>query len=337
MTSRHHDRQAETYQAVTRLFQETDNFLLLTHQYPDGDALGSILALGAGLRSLGKQVTMFADGLIPDIYGFLPGLADLAQDPGRLDSYQVVVLIDCHNLIRAGDRVLLSGTASLLAVIDHHLVEEELPHFAIVDNRAAASGEIVFHVLKKLGVEITKDMAINLFVAISTDTGSFSFENTSPGALEVAAALVAAGASPWDIFRHLNFNRSAARMALLGRALSGLEYFHQGQVGIVTITKDMMAATATTEADTDGFVEYPRWVKGVELAILLREISPRSCKVSLRSVGRVNAAALAQAFGGGGHYQAAGFVMDEPYDRVKRLLVKSVAAYLPHAETGSPT
>ncbi|MBF0527937.1 MAG: bifunctional oligoribonuclease/PAP phosphatase NrnA [Deltaproteobacteria bacterium] len=325
----HREQVRNQLKATAELFFSSDRFLLLTHEYPDGDALGSMLALGEGLKSLGKQVTMYSEGLIPEIYGFLPGLSDIANDPGRLDEFQIVVLIDCHELHRAGDRFLHAGSAPILAVIDHHLADKDFPSHAVVDARASASGELIFYLLNEMGLTVTKDIAVNLFVAISTDTGSFSYENTTPGALEVVAKLVAVGAKPWDIFRHLNFNRSPARMSLLGQTLSGMEYFHQGQVGVMTITLEMMKSTKTTAPDTDGFVEYPRWVKGVELAVLVRETGPKSCKVSLRSLGRVNAAALAQAFGGGGHFNAAGFIVDEPVDKLKNLLIMAIVPYLP--------
>jgi phosphoesterase RecJ-like protein len=312
-------------------FQALDRFLLLTHSNPDGDALGSLLALGHGLMSLDKSTTMYCEGLDPALYGFLPGLDELSPEPGRPEDYDAVVLVDCHTLDRVGEKALPMDAVPLMAVLDHHLAESDLPELAVVDTSAAAAGELVFHLLDVLGVRITADMAMNLFVAISTDTGSFTFDNTSSDALETAAKLVRAGARPWEVFRRLYLGRPRGRLQLLGKAMQAMEYHYDGRLAMMCVTKEMMEAAGTSSFDTDGFVEYPRSVEGVELAVFIRENGLKSFKVSLRSLGVFNAAALAGRFGGGGHFQAAGFSLAGSLNSVKEEVITAAADYMPGA------
>ncbi|MBU2547772.1 MAG: bifunctional oligoribonuclease/PAP phosphatase NrnA [Proteobacteria bacterium] len=316
-------------EAIARLVREHGRFLIATHVNPDGDAVGSLLGLGRTLEGLGKQVRMYSRGPIPEMYAFLPGTRRVTRDPGRGDDYDVVFLLDCNELERAGRPVEPVNGAPVLAVLDHHEFEGSLPEYTVVDTNASAAGELVYHLLTVLGADLTPDIAQNLFTAISTDTGSFAFDNTSAMALEVCSALVKAGARPWDIFRQLHYNRSARRLELLGAALAGLELFHEGRLAALTITLEMMERTGTSGPDTDGFVEYPRSVKGVDLAVLFRQEDDGSCHVSLRSLGRVNAAALARSFGGGGHEKAAGFTTRGAIEQIKTLLVQAAQAALP--------
>ena len=316
---------------IASRFRTLDRFLLLTHSNPDGDALGSLLALGGGLKSLDKSITMYSEGLDPALYGFLPGLNELSADPGKPEDYDAVVLVDCHTLDRVGEKALPMSEIPVMAVLDHHLAESELPELAVVDTSAAAAGELVFHLLDVLGVRITADMAMNLFVAISTDTGSFTFDNTSPDALETAAKLVRAGARPWEVFRRLYLGRPKGRLQLLGKAMQAMEYHHDGRLAMMCVTRDMMDATGTSSFDTDGFVEYPRSVNGVELAVFIRENGQGFFKVSLRSLGVFNAAALAGSFGGGGHFQAAGFSLSGSLSSVKEKVITAAAGFMPDA------
>jgi phosphoesterase RecJ-like protein len=315
-------------EAIAEMIAARDRFLLLTHINPDGDALGSLLALGEGLTALGKKVTMFYEGEVPEMYSFLPGLADAVSSPGSPDDYQVAVLLDCHTFDRVGPSAATMSGIGLRVVLDHHLVEGELPEFALVDPEVSAAGELVWSLLNHLGVRISPSMAVNLYVAVYTDTGAFSFSNTTADVLEIAADLVRAGADPWNIFSSLYLNRSPARLRLLGLALTNMELFLDGRVAAMSVTAGMMADTGSCAGDTDGFVEYPRSIKGTELAVLIRESGAGMYKVSLRSMGRINAAALAQTFNGGGHFQAAGCTVSGTLSEVKEKVVAAAADLL---------
>ena len=209
-------RNRQGIEAVAAAVAGSRNILLMAHVNPDGDALGAVLALGLGLLSVGKNVTMFCDGDISEMYSFLPGVSNLKVDPGRPEDYDLVVLLDCNQLERAGTRAVPMSRVKKLAVLDHHVVEGEVPELSVIDTAASAAGELVWHLLQALKIEITSEMATNIFVAISTDTGSFSFANTSPEALEVAAAAVRSGASPWHISAKLFFTAPPGTPSLIG-------------------------------------------------------------------------------------------------------------------------
>ena len=309
-----------------------ERLLLLTHRNPDGDALGSLLALGEGLTSLGKKVTGYVAGEVPGMYAFMPGLDGLAEVLGEAADYEMVFLLDCHTLERTGVTDFEPSDRTVMAILDHHIVEDPLPDLAVVDPGASSTGELVWKLLLDLEAEITPTMAENLYVAIATDTGFFSFANTTAEAFDVSAALVKAGASPWRVYSRLYLEKPVAKLRLLGLALNGLEFYQGGRIGLMAVTAEMMASTGTTDQDTDGFVEYPRSVGGTEVAALIREIAPRKWKASLRSMGRADVAALARTFGGGGHRQAAGCTLDGDLAEVKKILVDKAALVLSAGE-----
>jgi len=326
------DRTQNGLKAVAGLLAAKNRFILLTHVNPDGDALGSLIALGQGLRSLGKKATMFCESGVPSLYEFLPGAQEVTAVPGRPEDYEAAVLLDCNSLKRAGEQALAMAAVPVLAVLDHHIPDGPLPEPAVVDTRISAAGELVYHLLLILKAEITPEMATNLFVAVSTDTGSFSYENTTAEVMVVAGDLVKKGAQPWKIFQDLHLNRPPQRLNILGLSLKDIEFFWGGRIGALTVTAAMMSRTGATEIDTDGFVEYPRFVRGVELAVLFREADNGACKVSLRSKGRFNAAALARSFGGGGHVSAAGFTAQGPLEEIKRKVIDAAGRFMPGSE-----
>jgi phosphoesterase RecJ-like protein len=277
---------------------------------------------------------MFHEGEAPEMYSFLPGLSKTALNIGSPEDYQVAVLLDCNTLDRVGPSAAPMSAIGLKAVLDHHLVEGELSDYALVDPDVSAAGELVWSLLNHLRVRITPSIAQNLYVAIYTDTGAFSFSNTTADVLEVAAGLIRAGADPWNIFSSLYLNRSQARLKLLGLALTNMELFLDGRVAAMSVTTEMMAKTGTGSGDTDGFVEYPRSIKGAELAVLFREAGAGMYKVSLRSMGRFNAATLAQTFNGGGHFQAAGCTLNGTLPEVKEKVINEAIALMPPGRVG---
>jgi bifunctional oligoribonuclease and PAP phosphatase NrnA len=310
------------------LIQGCQRILVLTHQNPDGDALGSLLAMGEGLKQLNKQTVMYVEGGVPGVFLFLPGALDVAAEPGEPDDYDLVMLLDCHDLDRVGPTVSGMKRAEKIAVLDHHVMTGPVGDHFVVDTDYSAAGELVRHLMNILNITITPSMAMNLFTAISTDTGSFSFSNTTARTLETAASLVRLGASPWHIFSELYLKRSRGQLALLQLALKGMEFYHEGRLGVMTITREMLASTGTGSHDTDGFIEYPRSVAGTELAVLFKENGDGRCKVSLRSMGRANAEAVARMFGGGGHFQAAGFTLQASLLEARERVLQAVGDML---------
>jgi len=326
------DHTSNGLKALAGLLAGKKRFILLTHVNPDGDALGSLIALGQGLAALGKKATMYCEDGVPSLYEFLPGSQEVTAVPGGPEDYEAAVLLDCNSLKRAGEQALSMADVPVLAVLDHHIPDGPLPESAVVDEKISATGELVYHLLLALKAEITPEIATNLFVAISTDTGSFSYENTTAEVMALCGDLVRKGARPWKIFQDLHLNRPPQRLRLLGLSLKDVEFFLEGRIGALTVTNEMMSRTVTTAIDTDGFVEYPRFVRGVELALLFRETDNGGCKVSLRSKGRFNAAALARSFGGGGHVSAAGFTAQGPLEEIKRAVIETAGGLMPGSE-----
>ncbi|MBW2084514.1 MAG: DHH family phosphoesterase [Deltaproteobacteria bacterium] len=289
-----------------------------------------MLALGEGLRSLGKSVRLFNETGVPPLYKFLPHAKEVATRLDAWNDFDIAVLLDCHSLKRAGKKAAKAALIQDLAILDHHEVGQPvLSAASMIDPEVSATGELIYQLLISMEVDITPQMATNLFTAISTDTGSFSFDNTTASCLDVAAALVRRGARPWEIFRQLNFNMPPQRLNLLSRSLENIEYYHQGRIGTLTVNSEVMAATKTSKIDTEGFVSYPRSVRGVELALLITENGDGVCHVSLRSQGKVDAAALAGTFGGGGHHNAAGFSLAGTVEEVKTRVISAAISFLP--------
>ncbi|MBW1709012.1 MAG: bifunctional oligoribonuclease/PAP phosphatase NrnA [Deltaproteobacteria bacterium] len=323
-------------ESLADLLRKKNHFLLLSHVSPDGDALGSMIALGDALRSLGKNVKLFNETGVPSRYSFLPRAAEVTGRLGRLADFEVAILLDCHSLKRAGVRFSQTDQLPLLAVLDHHEVGDPVSAaVTVIDPQTAATGELVYQLLITMGVSITPEMATNLYTAISTDTGSFNFDNTTASCLEVAAALVDSGARPWDIYRQLNFNLPPERLRILSQTLGGVDYYYKGQLGTLTIDSEIMSAAQIYEIDTEDFVSFPRSIKGVELAVLITENGGGVCHVSLRSQGRVNAAAMAKSFGGGGHRNAAGFSISGSAESVKSRVIAAAASFMPREEDRS--
>ena len=324
------DKNQADIELLADYLKERNNILLLSHVNPDGDALGSMIALGEGLKSLGKTVRLFNKTGAPSLYAFLPGVAEVTDSLVFADDYEAVILIDCHSLERAGIRAAEADMISVLGILDHHEPGEPAPAtVSIIDSSISAAGELVYRLLAAMDVNMTPSMATCLYVAISTDTGSFNYDNTTASSLEIASELVRLGAKPWDIYRRLKFSVPPERLRLLSRVLANMEYYYEGRVGVLTISPDMLASAGISEVDSEDFIGYPRSVKGVELALLITGNSHYLCHVSLRSRGMVNAAALAKTFGGGGHHNAAGFSLAGSVDEVKNRVLAAVSSFLP--------
>jgi len=300
-------------------FRKEQVFLLTTHISPDGDAIGSCLALAEALRSRGKTVVVCDKDPVPEYYRFMPGYRTFRSAPGDiLSKNPLVVLLDCNS----PERAALEGHAfRKIIVIDHHETESDFGDVRWVERNAAATGLMIFHLIKALGVPITKTIATNLYAAIAVDTGTFRYSNTGTDVLLAAASLVEAGAKPGTISEYLYERWKKSRFDLLTLSLETLEI--KDGVSIVHVTKKMHKKTGTTESDTENFANVPRIIDTVKISVLIREVDNGRWKVSMRSKGMVNVATIASAFGGGGHRNAAGFRMKADLAAVKKAILKS--------------
>lgn len=317
----------ESIQQIIELIRGSSSFLLTSHEGPDGDAVGSTLALASFLRKIGKEVTVHFKDQVPDLYGFLPGYETVRQNiPDR--SYDAAFVLDIGEKHRAGSEFCNFNKAAALVNLDHHLSCDNFGTHNIIDSQAAATGVLVYRILKAFGYEFDRETALCLYVSIITDTGSFRYSNANREAFNIAGEMIERGVNAWDVAEQLYENQPRKRLQLLGLCLPTLEVFKDGQAASVTVTLDMYDSTGASAELTDGFVNYPRSIHGVEVAIFFRQLEEQKFKVGFRSKGKVNVAAFSAAMGGGGHHNAAGCTVDGTLDQVKSKVYKVVEEHL---------
>jgi len=277
----------ETIQQITDVIRSNSSFLLTSHEGPDGDAVGSTLALASFLRKIGKDVTVHLRDPVPELYHFLPGSDSVSSRiPDR--RFDAAFVLDIGEKRRAGDEFWVHRIASAY------------------------------------GYVFDRETALCLYVSIITDTGSFRYSNANREAFTVAGEMIECGVNAWDVAEQLYENQPRKRLELLGRCLPTLEVFKGGMAASVTVTLDMYAATDSNAELTDGFVNYPRSIRGVEVAIFFRQLEERKFKIGFRSKGKVNVAAFSAAMGGGGHHNAAGCTLDGTLEEVKATVYRVV-------------
>jgi len=291
---------------IVSALNDGGSFLITTHRDPDADGIGSMLALGKALVNADKDVVLWTEAPVPPPNNRLKGADSIVQyiDPER--NFDVVVVLDCAEIERAGRLQGNPGKLKPLINIDHHETNSFFGDLNLVDVNSSSTGELIFKVIKQGGFPVDRDVAGNVFAAIQADTGSFRYDNTSPTCLRIAAEMMDHGASPWKISREVMDGYSLSRLRLLEMALGTLEFHHAGKIGMMTIFLGMFSKAGAGPEDSERFVDYPRFVSGVEIAVLIRQTGENDYKFSLRSNSRVNVAQLASRFGGGGHAKAAG-------------------------------
>jgi bifunctional oligoribonuclease and PAP phosphatase NrnA len=321
-------------QAVADTLRAADKVVVVAHENPDGDALGSMLGATLGLRDLGKDVVMYLVGTAPTPaeYAFLD-LRDLTRElPADLGE-RVVLAVDCANTRRIGEDTSIVDGAKLVLNVDHHHDNSRFGDVALVVDDASSTAEIVRDILSALGVELTPEIAEALYVGLVTDTGRFQYTNTTPKALRLAAELVEAGADVHAVFRHVYETVQFAKLKLLARALERAQLFEGGRLVISYLLKDDFGAVGAEEPYSEGIIDSLRSVEGSEMVALIRE-PPRddgpARRISLRSShDEVDVSAIARAAGGGGHRQAAGFSselsIDEIVEFLRRQFVEATA------------
>jgi phosphoesterase RecJ-like protein len=310
-----------------------DRFLLTTHEGPDGDALGSLLAMHHILTQLGKDSVMFLDAKefpLPVEYRFL-ALTDVFHEPPADVVDRTLVFLDCGNIDRMPNEFLQRDGARLLN-IDHHHDNTRFGTVNLVDTEASCTAEIVLELAHRFEVEVTPDIAIALYVGLITDTGKFMYENTRPASHRMAAELIEAGVDVNDIYRRLYERVPLEKLALIGRALEKIERYDDGRLAVTYISNDDYEATGAGEGLTEGVIDFLRSLEGARVAAVIRDKTDggRSArKVSMRSNdGAVDVSLIARREGGGGHRRAAGFGSDLPYAELVAFIRAEVAAQL---------
>jgi len=310
-----------------------DRFVIAAHENPDGDAVGSMLALTLALQAIGKDVVMYLSGTAPTPgeYSFLD-LSELQRELPADLSERVLIAVDCANERRIGPEPTPVEGAKLVVNIDHHHDNSSFGDVNLIVSEASSTSEIVRDVLAELNVPLTPEIAAALYVGLVTDTGRFQYTNTTPKSLRLAAELVEAGADVHGIFRHVYETVQFAKLKLLARALERAQLFEGGRLVVSYLLKDDFGDVGAEEPYSEGIIDYLRAVEGSEMVALIRE-PPRNegpaRRISLRSShDEVDVSAIARASGGGGHRQAAGFSSErsigEIIDFIRREFVMAV-------------
>lgn len=300
--------------------RKEDKFFIATHINPEGDAIGSAIALSMALETLGKNTFVYNRDTVPELYRFLPGHERFNNSITPLVTDQwSLILLDCNTLERAGIKGVKFKCS---VVIDHHETEKDFGDIKWIEPNAAATGLMLFHLIKELGVKITEAIATNLYSAISIDTATFRYSSTTAEVLRVGAELLEAGASASFISNCLYETWSKERFALLIMSLNTLEI--KGNVAITTVTKEMYRKTGAGSQDTENFSSFPRMIKEIKVSALFKELGDNYWKVSLRSKGDVNVARIATVFDGGGHKDAAGYKIKADLESAKESLLRVI-------------
>ncbi len=297
--------------------------LIVLHENPDGDSLGTCFGLALALRAMGKDVIVAGGDPLPPAYSFLPG-SHLLVGPGQVGGpFDLAILPDCAARDRVGAMGPAVAACPVIVNIDHHGSNDGFGTHSWIEPAASAAGELAHHLLMELGAGLTADVATCLYTAIVTDTGSFHYDNTTPECLELSASLIRAGASPSFLATRLYDTRSESSLRLLARALGTLELSPLRRLAWVTLTPEDFAAAGAPESESDGIVNYPRQIEGVEVAVFFRVQGPDLVRVGFRSRGHIDAAALAARFGGGGHAKAAGCSVRGTLGEVKAAVIRA--------------
>src|SRR3954452_7522294 len=308
-------------QAVEDALRSNERFLVVTHENPDGDALGSLLATKLALDQLGKDSVMYlyGDAPLPKEYGFME-LSGIVREPPPDAPERVLVALDCANESRIGPDESLLEDAPLTLDIDHHHDNSRFGDVNLVVGDASSTGEVLRDVFAELGVQLTPEIAEALYIAVVTDTGRFQYTNTTPKALRLAAELVDAGADVHRVFQGVYESVEFAKLKLLARALERAQVYEGGALVVSFLLRDDFAAVGAAEPYSEGIIDYLRAVEGAIVSVLIRE-PPRSDgptrRVSLRSsTDEIDVSAIARKSSGGGHRQAAGFSSEASIDEI---------------------
>ncbi|KJR48314.1 3'-to-5' oligoribonuclease A [Desulfosporosinus sp. I2] len=290
---------------MIKVLRKAPKVALFSHVSPDGDCIGSMLAIGLALEKLGKEVTFYNPDLIPNNLQFLPGSSRVSQKL-PIPQPQILMFVDCTDLQRVNlSKTDLSAESTILN-LDHHISNQLFGHVNWIDAQASAVGEIALTLIYQLGVAIDEDIATNLYTAIVTDSGCYQYSSTTAQTHRLTADLLDNGIDILNIHHHLFGQNPLAQLKLLQCALNSLEMYAEGQLALMTLSLEDFQKSRAQQELSEGLVNHARNVAGVEVAVLLKEVGPQEIKVGLRSNLWLNVNEIAAKFGGGGHKRAAG-------------------------------
>lgn len=304
---------AGIFKDIIDVIGKSRRLLVVTHVNPEGDAMGSLFGMTLALRKAGKEAVCYMEEPVPEPFGFLPGSETAVHALENEAPFDATIAVDCGELDRLGAGFVAFKDRGVLINLDHHISNDNFGDLNVVLPEHSSAGEVVYDLLTEAGMEVGLDVATNLYVAILTDTGCFRYSSATAESFEKAAALVRLGIKPQEISTLVFESNPVRKYKLLAMVLATLDADAGGvggRVATVYMTDKMLEETGSSRSDADGFVNYTRSIKGVEVGVMLREAGPGKVKVSLRSKPPVDVAAVAGEFGGGGHVNAAGCTVD---------------------------
>jgi phosphoesterase RecJ-like protein len=331
----------EHLKKISDILLPAKSICITSHRDPDGDSIGSQLALGELLESQGKRYCILNQGELPGKYRFLDpqqriqNLNSLQRTLNSKTSFDLVFVLDSTCLERIGEVSRLITPGVTVINIDHHPDNERFGTFNYIDEEASAVGEMIFHLLDYFSFPLNATVATQLYAAILTDTGRFKFSNTTPLCLKTCAQLVQAGADPRYITNQIYFNYSLSFLKLLGSVLSHPQMLFGGKVCVMIIRQENLAQLGVEPNEMEGVVDYTLFLKGVEVGLLFTEKENGKTKVNLRSQNEYDVSKVARIFGGGGHRNAAGCTLDLALKEAQPIIVEQVGRILKNEPVGS--
>ncbi|NQT32783.1 MAG: bifunctional oligoribonuclease/PAP phosphatase NrnA [Candidatus Omnitrophica bacterium] len=311
---------------VAEAFRERNNFLIMAHINPEGDSIGSQLAVRHILETLGKSVAIAGQDVVPENLKFLPGTQEITRDVPEDFHPETLIILDCPVLERVGRIRGAFDEEHFILNIDHHVSNEYFGDVNWVESDASSVGEMIFGLARELGIKIKEELAVSIYTAIVTDTGMFNYDNTSQRTHEVAGELISLGVNPRLMHGEIFEKKTIPEIKLLGKALTTLRMDGDEKIAYINLTREMYREEGIENISTDTFINFPRSIKGVEVALFFKENKERPLKinVSFRSSGGVDVNAVASCFGGGGHPRAAGCVLDMPLAEAQEKVLAEV-------------
>lgn len=309
---------------IMKAIHEGENFLITAHVRLDGDALGSELAVYLMLKDMGKKAVVYNQDRTPERYQFLPAAHNITHSISNIEQYDTCIVLDCSDLERVGEEADNIQKIKRLINIDHHVSNNGFCPLKMLDAKASSTGELVFRLMKEMRVKMSRDICTNLYAAIITDTGSFRYSSTTKETFMVAGVLVGEGANPQRIAEGIYESDSPARLKLLAKALSTLSLDLESKVGSMVVTQKDLQETGAAWEHTEGFVDIPRTVRGIEVSVLYTQRGENNFKLSLRSKAKFNVEKVARKFGGGGHIHASSCWMKGDIETIKSQIIEAV-------------
>ncbi len=303
-----------------------ESILITSHASPDGDSIGSQLALYDYIINQRKKVELINQDSIPYMYRFLPGIDCIKniETNAPKNKFDLAFVLDCSSMERTGQVLQLLDRKTKVINIDHHPDNNKFGNIALWDSEASSTAEILTEFLLGSGWPISKDTAVVLYSAIMTDTGRFRFESTGRRTMELAGLLIELGANPRKISDNIYFSIPPAILKLTGNMLGGAQFYNDGKICIMEVSQAIMQKYGSSISDLDSLAEYTLYAKDVTIGALLKELDSTCTKVSLRSKDTINVSQVAHKFGGGGHRNASGFVANLSLEESRRELLENL-------------